>query len=146
MVEVKADGLEESFEQFEDDGVAALKAELDVLKAKIASGAIQGQRPALDGVKSQETNVFTEQYLRRGIEAGLEVKAIGNSSDSAGGYPLIEADDMPDIAAGSLSIAFGSFKAGYVIAERNATTIFAIPKRTSPTSTSTRQSAWAGRS
>jgi hypothetical protein len=38
------------------------------------------------------------------------------------GYPLIEAEDMPDIAANSLSIAFGNFKAGYVIAERNATT------------------------
>jgi HK97 family phage major capsid protein len=88
MVEVKADALEESFEQFEEDGVAALKAELDTLKAKIASGAIQGQRPALDGVKSHDTNVFTEQYLRRGIESALEVKAIGNSSDSIGGYAV----------------------------------------------------------
>ncbi len=43
------------------------------------------------------------------------------------GYPLIEAEDMPDIAAGSLSIAFGNFKAGYVIAERNATTILRDP-------------------
>jgi HK97 family phage major capsid protein len=43
------------------------------------------------------------------------------------GYPLIEAEDMPDIAANSLSIAFGNFKAGYVIAERNATTILRDP-------------------
>ncbi|HWU93617.1 MAG TPA: phage major capsid protein, partial [Sphingomicrobium sp.] len=43
------------------------------------------------------------------------------------GYPLIEAEDMPDISAGSLSIAFGNFKAGYVIAERNATTILRDP-------------------
>jgi HK97 family phage major capsid protein len=43
------------------------------------------------------------------------------------GYPLIEAEDMPDVAAGSLSIAFGNFKAGYVIAERNATTILRDP-------------------
>jgi HK97 family phage major capsid protein len=43
------------------------------------------------------------------------------------GYPLIEAEDMPDIAAGSLSIAFGNFKAGYVIAERIATTILRDP-------------------
>lgn len=95
MVEVKADTLEQSFEQFEveDDGVAALKAELEVLKAKIASGAIQAQRPALDGVKSQDTNVFTEQYLRRGIEAGLEVKAIGSSYDSIGGYAVPEEID-----------------------------------------------------
>jgi HK97 family phage major capsid protein len=31
------------------------------------------------------------------------------------------------IGAGSLSIAFGNFKAGYVIAERNATTILRDP-------------------
>jgi hypothetical protein len=43
------------------------------------------------------------------------------------GYPLIEAEDMPDIAANSLSIAFGNFKAGYVIAERNTTTILRDP-------------------
>lgn len=93
MVEVKADALEESFEQFEDDGVAALKAELDTLKAKIASGAIQAQRPALDGVKSQQANMFTEQYLRRGIEAGLEVKAVDGSTPSLGGYAVPEEID-----------------------------------------------------
>jgi HK97 family phage major capsid protein len=43
------------------------------------------------------------------------------------GYPLVEAEDMPDVAAGSLSIAFGNFRAGYVIAERNATTILRDP-------------------
>ena len=45
MLEVKADALEQSFEAFqdEDDGVAALKAELDQLKAKIASGVIAAQ-------------------------------------------------------------------------------------------------------
>jgi HK97 family phage major capsid protein len=90
MVEVKAETLEESFEAIEreDDGVAALKSELEVLKAKIASGAIQGQRPALDGVKSQDANMFTEQYLRKGITAGLETKALSGSTDSMGGYAV----------------------------------------------------------
>lgn len=43
------------------------------------------------------------------------------------GYPVIEAEDMPDVAGNSLSIAFGNFKAGYTIAERNATTILRDP-------------------
>ncbi len=34
---------------------------------------------------------------------------------------------MPDIASGSLSIAFGNFAAGYVIAERQATRILRDP-------------------
>ena len=88
MVEVKADALEQSFEQFESDGVAELKAELETLKAKIASGVIAAQRPALDGVKSAESSGFVDQYLRRGIESGLEVKAVGSSSDAIGGYAV----------------------------------------------------------
>jgi len=90
MVEVKADALEQSFEQFEseDDGVAALKAELETLKAKVAAGVIAAQRPALDGVKSAEASAFVDQYIRRGIEAGLETKAIGSSSNAIGGYAV----------------------------------------------------------
>ncbi len=34
------------------------------------------------------------------------------------GYPVMIAEDMPDIAAGSFAIAFGDFRAGYTIAER----------------------------
>ncbi|MFL6725342.1 MAG: phage major capsid protein [Sphingomicrobium sp.] len=95
MVEVKADALEQSFEEFEDeeDGVAALRAELDQLKAKIAAGVIAAQRPALDGVKSAEASSFVDQYLRRGIESGLETKAIGSSTDAIGGYAVPEEID-----------------------------------------------------
>src|SRR3569623_1175438 len=31
------------------------------------------------------------------------------------GFPLVEAEDMPDIAANSLSLAFGDFKRGYLV-------------------------------
>ncbi|MDU8911072.1 phage major capsid protein [Aestuariicoccus sp. MJ-SS9] len=34
------------------------------------------------------------------------------------GYPVLIAEDMPDIASGSDSIAFGDFGAGYTVAER----------------------------
>ena len=34
------------------------------------------------------------------------------------GYPVLVAEDMPDVDAGSLSMAFGDFAAGYTIAER----------------------------
>ena len=54
------------------------------------------------------------------------------------GYPVIEAEDMPDVAANSLSIAFGNFKAGYMIAERKRRRSCAIRSPTSPTSISTR--------
>src|SRR4029079_375296 len=99
MVEVKADALEESFDVLEDeDGVAALKVELEQLKAKIAAGAIAAQRApldvlGLDGVKSAEASSFVDQYIRRGIETGLETKALGSSSDAIGGYAVPEEID-----------------------------------------------------
>ena len=34
------------------------------------------------------------------------------------GYPVLIAEDMPDIGAGATAIAFGDFRAGYTIAER----------------------------
>ncbi len=48
------------------------------------------------------------------------------------GYPVIEAEDMPDIAANALAIAFGNFRAGYLIAERQETVILRDPYSNKP--------------
>jgi HK97 family phage major capsid protein len=48
------------------------------------------------------------------------------------GYPVVEAEDMPDVAAGSLSIAFGNFRAGYIVAERSETAILRDPYSNKP--------------
>lgn len=48
------------------------------------------------------------------------------------GYPVIEAEDMPDIAADAFPIAFGNFKAGYLITERSATQILRDPFTNKP--------------
>lgn len=48
------------------------------------------------------------------------------------GYRVVEAEDMPDIAAGNTPIAFGNFKAGYLIAERSATQILRDPFTNKP--------------
>lgn len=52
--------------------------------------------------------------------------------DTLLGYPVVEAEEMPDIAADSLSIAFGNFKAGYLIAERAETSILRDPYSNKP--------------
>jgi HK97 family phage major capsid protein len=43
------------------------------------------------------------------------------------GYPVVESEDMPDIAANMLPIAFGNFSAGYLIAERAEISILRDP-------------------
>ena len=48
------------------------------------------------------------------------------------GYPVIEAEDMPDMTGGAFPIAFGNFKAGYLIAERSGTQILRDPFTNKP--------------
>ncbi|NBC37688.1 phage major capsid protein [Novosphingobium sp. FSY-8] len=48
------------------------------------------------------------------------------------GYPVIEAAEMPDVAAGAYPIAFGNFNAGYIITERMGTRILRDPYSNKP--------------
>jgi HK97 family phage major capsid protein len=48
------------------------------------------------------------------------------------GYPVLTVEDMPDIAPGSASIAFGNFRAGYTIAERPDVRILRDPFTAKP--------------
>jgi HK97 family phage major capsid protein len=48
------------------------------------------------------------------------------------GYPVVEAEDMPDIGEDTFPIAFGNFRAGYLIAERSATAILRDPFTNKP--------------
>jgi HK97 family phage major capsid protein len=95
MYEVKADPLEASFEALErqDEDVAQLKEEMAQLKARMDAQAVAAARPALAGAKSA-SSPFVENYLRKGMEAGLELKAIIGTSDAAGGYAVPEEIDV----------------------------------------------------
>jgi HK97 family phage major capsid protein len=95
MLEVKADALEASFEALEreDEDVAALKEEVAALKARLDAGAVAGARPSLSGAKA-ESSPFVERYLRKGLEAGVELKALAGTSDAAGGYAVPEELDQ----------------------------------------------------
>lgn len=48
------------------------------------------------------------------------------------GYPVIEAEDMPDVAGGAFPIAFGNFTNGYLIAENGATRVLRDPFTNKP--------------
>ncbi|WP_086618688.1 phage major capsid protein [Erythrobacter tepidarius] len=48
------------------------------------------------------------------------------------GYPVIEAEDMPDVAGGAFPIAFGNFRHGYLIAEHSATRVLRDPFTNKP--------------
>ena len=48
------------------------------------------------------------------------------------GYPVIEAEDMPDKAADSLSVAFGNFQRAYTVTDRMGTRILRDPYSNKP--------------
>ena len=48
------------------------------------------------------------------------------------GYPVAEAEDMPDIASNSYSIAFGDFKRGYLIVDRIGVKVLRDPYSAKP--------------
>lgn len=97
MIEVKADGMEERFDAIlQEERVAALEADIAALKGQVAGAFLAGRRPALDGVKAADgaavtdpaRATFVERYLRRGLEAGVELKSLSGATDGAGGYAV----------------------------------------------------------
>jgi HK97 family phage major capsid protein len=48
------------------------------------------------------------------------------------GFPLADAEEMPDVAANSLSIAFGDFRRGYLIVDRHGVRVLRDPYSAKP--------------
>jgi HK97 family phage major capsid protein len=48
------------------------------------------------------------------------------------GFPIAEAEDMPDIGASSMSIAFGNFAAGYLVVDRTGVRVLRDPYSAKP--------------
>lgn len=65
-----------------------------------------------------------ENYLWRPGGAGESATLLG--------YPVTEIEDMPDIAANSFSIAFGDFRRGYLIVDRQGARVLRDPYSLKP--------------
>ncbi len=48
------------------------------------------------------------------------------------GFPVVEAEDMPDIAAGSCAVAFGDFRRGYLVVDRAGLRVLRDPYSAKP--------------
>ncbi len=48
------------------------------------------------------------------------------------GFPVVEAEDMPDMATDSLSVAFGDFKRGYLVVDRAGVRVLRDPYSAKP--------------
>ncbi len=48
------------------------------------------------------------------------------------GFPVVESEDMPDIAANALAVAFGDFKRGYLVVDRAGVRVLRDPYSAKP--------------
>ncbi len=60
------------------------------------------------------------------------MRATAGGRASLMGFPLFDVEDMPDVAANSLSIAFGDFNRGYLIVDRAGVTVLRDPFTAKP--------------
>jgi HK97 family phage major capsid protein len=58
--------------------------------------------------------------------------ATADSKASLIGFPLYDVEDMPDIAANSLSVAFGDFGRGYLVVDRSGVRVLRDPYSAKP--------------
>ncbi len=70
--------------------------------------------------KDADGNYLWQPSLQAGVPATLL------------GYPVTEAEDMPDINVGSVSIAFGDFERGYLIVDRVGLRVLRDPYSAKP--------------
>src|SRR3546814_6581518 len=76
--------------------------------AAMKGQVVAAQRPALDGVKGGSIDpqraAFVERYLRRGLEAGVELKSFSGASGAEGGFAVPrEIDAVIDATLKSIS-------------------------------------------
>ena len=113
------------------DGAFAATDPADALIA-LAYAPKQGYRAAGTWVMNRKT----ESVIRKFKDA--QHNYIWQPGTAAGqpatlfGYPVAEAEDMPDIASGSYSVAFGDFNRGYLIVDRVGVRVLRDPYSAKP--------------
>jgi HK97 family phage major capsid protein len=96
MIEVKSDDFAAAFDAAATGAeLAALRGELGALKTRVEAQAMAAARLPLDGVKAAgpaerdaASLAFTERYLRRGLDTGLEMKSLSGATGADGGFAV----------------------------------------------------------
>ena len=102
----------------------------DVLMDLVASLRTPYRQGAVFVMNSQ--TAATIRKFKTADGAYVWQPGMGEQGSSLLGYPVIEAEDMPDIGVGSLSVAFGNFKHGYTIADQSETMVLRDPYSNKP--------------
>jgi HK97 family phage major capsid protein len=78
--------------------------------AHLTNGRWVTRRTVLAAIRKFKTSTTSEYIWQPGLQLGQPDRLLG--------YPIVNAEDMPAVAANSLSMAFGDFNVGYQIVDR----------------------------
>lgn len=81
-------------------------------------------RAAVTAIRKFKATSTTDYLWQPGLQAGQPARLIG--------YPIIQSEDMPALAADSLSVAFGNFSAAYTIVDRAGLSVLRDPFTSKP--------------
>lgn len=100
MIEVKAEGMAAGVDADSNvvsaEAITALQADMAGLRARVEAQGVRAARLPLDGVKSAfdpGRAAFVERYLRRGIDAGVELKSLSSATGPEGGFAVPQETD-----------------------------------------------------
>ncbi len=91
-----------------------------------------GYRPGAVWMMNRSTARTVRQFKDAQSNYLWNAGLAGGEPDRLLGFPVILAEDMPAIAADSLSIAFGNFQAGYQIVDRHGMRVLRDPYSDKP--------------
>ena len=83
-------------------------------------------------VMNRKTQATVRKFKDSGGAYLWQPPAIAGGRASLMTFPVIEAEDMPDIAANSYSVAFGDFRRGYLIVDRQGVRVLRDPFSAKP--------------
>jgi HK97 family phage major capsid protein len=83
-------------------------------------------------VMNRKTQAAVRKFKDEGGNYLWQPPAAANGRATLMSFPLIEAEDMPDVAANSYSVAFGDFKRGYLVVDRAGVTVLRDPFTAKP--------------
>ncbi|HYI26481.1 MAG TPA: phage major capsid protein [Bradyrhizobium sp.] len=83
-------------------------------------------------VMNRKTQAMVRKFKDSGGSYLWQPPAAANGRATLMSFPLVEAEDMPDVAANSYSIAFGDFRRGYLVVDRAGVTVLRDPFTAKP--------------
>jgi HK97 family phage major capsid protein len=110
---------------FDDDAPADALMEIihSVNARQRANGTFLMNRATLSAVRRLR-NIDGDYLCQPRLTDTLENRLLG--------FPIAECEDMPDMAAGAAALAFGDFKRGYLIVDRQGVQILRDPFSAKP--------------